>query len=245
PNRYFIELAYHGAPFHGWQRQPQSPSVQQAIEEALATVLRKPVEILGCGRTDTGVHASNYYAHFDTDEALNSETLKSVNALCGKNIVLQKFHPVDPGAHARFDATSRSYQYHIHFNENPFILQTSWYWYHYKPNFDLMMEAAASLLEFEDFNSFCKSRSDAKTTICKLSRVEWEISEDAAVLHISSDRFLRGMVRLITGALIEVGQKKLSISDFKSQVKAGIRVGSALSVPAHGLFLSDIQYPYI
>lgn len=243
--RYFLDLSYHGGDFHGWQRQPESISVQEKLESALSTALRQPIEVTGCGRTDTGVHASEYYAHFDCAGSMDESLLRKVNALCGKSIAVHRFILVADTAHARYDASSRSYRYHIHFRENPFKLDTSWYWKHSPPNFEKMQQAAELLLRQKDFASFCKTNSDAKTTLCDVRSAQWKAEEAEAVFEITADRFLRGMVRLITGALMEVGQGKVSLEEFEKSLKAGVRIGHAISVPAQGLFLHSIRYPYL
>ena len=196
--RYFLELAYNGTRFCGWQMQPNAPSVQERIEKVLSTILRQPIEIVGCGRTDTGVHASYYVAHFDCETDLSDHFLDRANKMLGHDIALKTLKPVAPDSHARFDATLRSYEYHITAIKNPFATETEWHFSMYnKLDVAKMQKAAGILRGYQNFAPFCKTHSDAKTMQCDISRAEWIFTENNAVFHISANRFLRGMVRLI------------------------------------------------
>lgn len=245
--RYFIRLAYKGAAFHGWQSQPNAISVQQAIEEALSTVLRCHTSVVGAGRTDSGVHAACMYAHFDSVQPLVNKPilLRSLNTLVGWDIVIHDIIPVTDDAHARFDATSRTYKYLVTHIKNPFISHIAWF----NPSrldYVRMNEAAAMLLEVEDFTSFAKLHSDARTNICHVTKAVWQKSEcilDAYEFTISADRFLRNMVRAVVGTLVDVGRGKISLSQFREIVEAKDRCSAGTSMPAHGLTLYDITYP--
>lgn len=243
--RYFLKIAYDGTNFHGWQRQPNASSVQQTIEEALSTILRRRVEITGAGRTDTGVHAKVMYAHFDSDRLPDKNTfLSSLNKLVGNEISISDIREVADTAHARFDALSRTYKYYVTLSKNPFL-------YHYacrmhrKPDIGLMNEAAAILMETEDFTSFAKLHADARTNICDVSVAHWEEDSESEclVFTITANRFLRNMVRAVVGTLIEVGTGKITIDEFKKIIERKDRCAAGISMPAKGLFLTEIVYP--
>ncbi len=264
--RYFLKLAYNGAPFHGWQSQPNACSVQQTLEEALSVILRAPVSITGAGRTDTGVNARVMYAHFDTDHDMDSARLDdkkrfllSLNRLCGPDIAVENIIEVANDAHARFDASKRTYKYFVAFGKSPFLPGISW---HSPSPLDMekMNECAAILLSTEDFTSFAKLHSDAKTNICKVTRADWEEwnspflpesrpsepnSYNGIVFTISADRFLRNMVRAVVGTLVDVGRGKLTKDDFINIIEARDRCSAGTSMPPQALFLWDIEYPYI
>lgn len=245
-SRYFIRLGYRGAPFHGWQIQPNAVSVQEEVERALSTVLRVPVSIVGAGRTDTGVNARTMYAHFDYDGILpeKGKLLVSLNRLVGRDIALYDIIPVADDAHARFDAVERTYKYFVTFEKNPFFYQLSW---HCPNGLDIerMNEAARLLLETEDFTSFAKLHSDAKTNICHVTRAEWTIKGEMAVFTISADRFLRNMVRAVVGTLVDVGRRKMTVDDFKHIIQKKDRCAAGQSMPGEALFLWDVRYDYI
>ena len=245
--RYFLELSYNGANYHGWQIQPNSISIQSVLDAALSTLCAAPTFSLGCGRTDAGVHAKQFYAHFDTDKALNEDHIVNLNGMLPYDIAIKKIIQVHDDAHARFDASLRSYEYHMHFKKDPFLKHLSYY-YQYKRSFniDLMNECAAYLLSQNDFASFCKSNSNANTTFCKITEAKWvKPDEHSMVFHISADRFLRNMVRAIVGTLIDVGVGKISAEDFKNIVANKNRSDAGTSVPANGLYLTRVIYPFI
>lgn len=245
--RYFLQLAYDGTNYHGWQIQPNAISVQEVLDKALSTLCAEPIYSLGCGRTDTGVHAKDFYAHFDTSKELDDRLIINLNGILPDDIAAKRFIKVDDQAHARFDATLRSYEYHMHFHKDPFKNGYSYYFpYQRKPDVHLMNEAAKYLLEVNDFACFSKAHAGAKTTICKVSRAEWQIiNEDTIVFHISADRFLRNMVRAIVGTLIDVGNGKLTSEDLKKIIESKNRSMAGTSVPGNGLYLCEIKYPYI
>ena len=232
----FLHLSYRGEPFHGWQRQPNAVSVQQTVEEALQTVLRVPVPIVGAGRTDTGVNARCMYAHFDLPEIENPESrirnsIQGLNRLCGRDISIHRIIPVADDAHARFDAVQRTYKYFVTTGKSAFLHPLSWH----SPSpldVDAMNDAAATLLQDTDFTSFAKLHSDAKTNVCDVREARWE-------------RFLRNMVRAVVGTLVEVGRGKMSLLGFRDVVEARDRCSAGTSMPPQALTLWDVRYPYI
>lgn len=246
--RYFLELAYNGTRFCGYQEQPETITVQSTIETALATVLRVPTKIVGCGRTDSGVHALQYYAHFDSVEQLDQNFVYKLNSLVGNDIVFYNIHLVDDEAHARFDAQSRAYQYIVDLRRNPFRQETAFYCrYGDALDLDKMQAAAQLLLNYQDFTTFCKSKTDVKTKLCDLRRSEWVYNEveQELVYYVQADRFLRGMIRLIVGMCLNVGKGKLELSTVQKALEEKNILISALSAPPQGLYLMDIRYDYI
>lgn len=245
--RYFVELAYNGKAYFGWQRQPNAISVQQTIEEALSTILRSEIVITGCGRTDTGVHAKQYFIHFDFDGTFPKGFLSRINKFLPQDIVFYNLFPVKPEAHTRFDAYERSYEYHLTFQKTPFYADTS---YHFpfaaQLNFEKIQKANQLLLQYEEFFPFCKTNTDVKTMKCALSRAAWEHpNEQSAIFHITANRFLRGMVRLIVGMNLNIGLEKTSLEELKKAMDHQTRLKKSLSVPPQGLFLTGIKYPYL
>lgn len=254
--RYFMKLAYRGAPFHGWQRQPNAGSVQQTIEEALSTILRTDTPITGAGRTDTGVNARCMIAHFDSDSPLcqSESIIRSLNTLVGPDIAIRSLSPVHSEAHARFDATSRTYHYYAVSSKSPFFYPLSWK----APadlDYRLMNQAAEMLLETEDFTSFAKLHTDTRTNICRVTEAHWYPTDElpgaylssepgAHVFVISADRFLRNMVRAVVGTLVDVGRHKLTLDGFRNIILAKDRCSAGTSMPPQALFLWDVTYPY-
>ena len=244
--RYFMRLSYRGAAYHGWQIQPQDTSVQQTIEEALATLLRVKTPITGAGRTDAGVNARLMVAHFDTAEPIadTARLVHSLNALLPADIAIHTIVPVHDDAHARFDATSRTYKYFAVTHKDPFRYPLSW---RCAPDldFNLMNEAAAKLLEFTDFTSFSKLHTDVKTNNCRVTHAAWTNEGDGQwVFTITADRFLRNMVRAVVGTLVEVGRHKMTIEEFCQVIERKDRCAAGTSMPGNALFLWDITYPY-
>ncbi|MFI3298532.1 MAG: tRNA pseudouridine(38-40) synthase TruA [Rikenellaceae bacterium] len=239
--RYFIELAYKGTNYNGWQRQPNAQSVQQTIEQGMSTLLRRPITITGCGRTDTGVHSSNYYAHFEYegDKTLDSHFIYHLNAILPRDIAV--YDVFQTHKHARFDAQSREYQYFIATRKDPFALGQVWF---LKGELDVekMQCAADKLLEYSDFSSFEKLHSDNKTSLCKITRAEWHSQENRLVFTIAADRFLRGMVRAIVSTLVDVGRGKITPEGFAAIIEAKNRSKASGAAPADGLFLTRIEY---
>lgn len=243
--RYFIRLKYDGAAYHGWQSQPGNVNtVQGTIEEVWSKLLREPIEIVGCGRTDTGVHALDYYIHMDSKVPIDERLLGRANMMLPKDIALVSLHEMPTETHARFDATSRSYQYHIHFNKDPFLQGKSYYYPFAELDKTKLQAAAQLLLEYEDFDTFCKTNTDVKTKKCYLTRSEWVFDGNRAVYHISANRFLRGMIRLIVGMCIQVATGKLDLDYVRQQMDTKLPLDKALSAPAEGLYLCDIKYDY-
>lgn len=247
-NRFFLEIAYDGTAYHGWQIQPNAISVQEKLNNALHTFLREEIETLGAGRTDTGVHAKTLYVHFDTTSSILMDNpyraLQSINALLPYDIAVQRIIPVANDAHARFDATERSYQYHIHTKKNPFLINKSWL-LREAPDIDKMNQAAAYLIGKKDFECFSKSNTQVFTNICTIKEARWEKSGDNYVFYITADRFLRNMVRAIVGTLLEIGTKGKPISYIQEVLESKNRSKAGVSVPAHGLYLTRVIYPYI
>lgn len=245
--RHFIHLAYLGANFHGWQRQPHDVSVQQALEEALAKYFRLEIPVTGAGRTDAGVNASMMIAHCDLPEPLADDkaAVRALNSILGRDIAVYSITPMHPEAHARFDAVKRTYRYFAHTVKDPFTGGLSWQ----APatlDFDAMNEAGKILLETSDFTSFSKLHTDVKTNICAVSEARWFPLEAPGhwCFQISADRFLRNMVRAVVGTLVEVGRGKLTLDGFRDVIDRRDRCAAGTSMPASPLFLHTILYPY-
>lgn len=244
-----MRLAFRGEPFHGWQRQPADISVQQVMEEALATVLRlpEPVAVTGAGRTDAGVNASMMPAHFDAILPMSPEVLaRALNSIIGRDIAVEEIVEVHPGAHARFDATSRTYHYYAVSEKSPFVYPLTWR----APaslDYDAMNSAARLLLSTSDFTSFAKLHSDARTNICRVDRAEWIATPGGRGMTfvITADRFLRNMVRAVVGTLVEVGRGKLSADGFAEIIARRDRCAAGTSMPPRALFLARVTYPYL
>lgn len=243
--RYFIEFAYNGKNYCGWQSQPHSPSVQETLNKALSTLLKAPIDVVGAGRTDTGVHARQMFAHFDHEEIAGTDQLvKRLNSFLPKDIVVYRFIPLHDEAHARFDATSRTYEYHIHTFKDAFDHENSWYNFH-PLDVDKMNEAAQLLFSYTDFKCFSKAHTDVKTYNCDIREARWAQDGNKLVFTITADRFLRNMVRAIVGTLVNVGLGKITLNDFKEIIESRDRSRAGFSVPAHGLYLTKVIYPYL
>lgn len=243
--RYFIELSYDGTNYHGWQVQPNAVTVQEVLDRALSTVLRTPIETVGCGRTDTGVHATEFFAHYEVESSMTiDKVVHSLNGILPSDIAIKNIFPVDDEMHARFSATLRSYQYHIHFNKDPFKHGYSWL-LRDEPDIDLMNQAAQIIMQYTDFSCFSKSNTQVKTNNCKISRAEWVRTDDGMVFHISADRFLRNMVRAVVGTLLMVGRKEITPEGVREIINSKDRSNAGTSVPACGLYLTEVKYPFI
>ena len=240
--RYFIEFSYCGKKYHGWQIQPESISVQEKLNEALSTIFRQKIEVVGAGRTDTGVHASQMFAHFDIENEITDDIVFKLNSILPDDIAIYQVFLVDDSKHARFDAISRTYQYKIWLGRNPFLLDFSWQIHSLKPNVSKMNEAAKILLEYEDFQCFSKVKTNVHTFNCTIFEAFWVQNGNELTFTISANRFLRNMVRAIVGTLIDVGLEKISIDDFRKIIESKNRSNAGLSVPAKGLFLTTINY---
>ena len=242
--RFFITLSYDGTRYHGWQVQPNGPSVQEKLQWALSTILRQDIQVTGAGRTDAGVHARMMVAHFDVETMhyeLQDLTYK-LNRLLPQDIAIQKMEPVSDEMHARFSATSRTYHYYIHTVKDPFLRAYSCE-LHYPLEFQLMNEAAAILMTYEDFGAFCKAHADVKTTLCHITAAQWlQTSPSSWYFEITANRFLRNMVRAVVGTLIDVGRGRLSLDDFRKVVEGKRRTEAGESMPANALFLEEVKY---
>lgn len=244
--RYFLRLSYCGAEFHGWQIQPNAVSVQSVIQDAMSTVLRHPIEIVGAGRTDTGVNAKEMYAHFDFDGILpdKNKFILSLNRLVGRDIAIHDVISVRQDAHARFDATARTYKYFVNHTKSPFNYRYSWYCQHHL-DYSKMNEACEILKKHIDFTSFSKLHTDVKTNNCKIYYAKWEREGDMMVFTIKADRFLRNMVRAIVGTLVDVGRGKLDLKGFERIILAKNRCSAGISMPGNALFLWKVDYDYL
>lgn len=241
--RYFITFSYDGTAYHGWQIQPHSVSVQEELQKALSTLLRKPMEVVGAGRTDTGVHARKMVAHFDSESELEcSQLVYKLNKLLPRDIAVQQIERVEEDMHARFSAKSRTYHYYVHLDKNPFLRSYSWQVYG-NPDFDLMNRAAAVLMEYTDFTSFSKVNTDTKTNDCTITEAHWDrVGEGQWRFTITANRFLRNMVRAIVGTLMEVGRGRMTIEQLRNVVDAKDRCRAGDSVPGNALFLVEVKY---
>ena len=242
--RYFLELSYNGSAYHGWQRQPNASSIQQVLEEALSTLLRKKTTIVGAGRTDTGVHAKQIFAHFDAEiTAMEVNNLAfRLNRFLPNDIVVIAIHPVKHDAHARFDATSRSYEYHITQRKDPFDSEFA-YCFNFSLDIEAMNTAAKMLLTHTNFKCFSRSKTDVKTFDCNITEVFWEQHNHKFIFQVSANRFLRNMVRAMVGTLLDIGTGKYGLSDFQSILESQDRTKAGSSAPAQGLFLTQVRYP--
>lgn len=244
--RYFMELSYKGTAYNGWQRQDNAPSVQQTLEEAMSKLLREKIAVTGAGRTDTGVHAAYYILHFDSENPIKnpSDFIYHLNSVLPRDIAAYSLTEVSDSAHARFDAVSREYKYYISTVKDPFTWETAWI---FKGNLDIeaMNEAAEVLLRTEDFTTFGKLHSGNKTNICKVTHAEWKKQDNVLIFTIRADRFLRNMVRSVTGTLVDVGRGKVSAEEFGDIVLSRDLSRATNSAPAQGLFLTDVKYPEV
>lgn len=241
--RYFIHLAYNGTRYHGWQIQPDAITVQEELEKCLSLKLGEKISLTGCGRTDTGVHARNFYAHFDVEKEISNceEFVHRLNIFLPNDIVIYKCWKVDNDLHARFDAKSRTYRYYISQTKNPFHIQDAFYYYG-RLNIELMQDAAKILFEYTDFTSFSKLHTQVKTNNCKIMEARFFEDNGLLVFEIKADRFLRNMVRAVIGTLLEVGRGKLSVEQFRGVIESKNRCSAGSSMPAHALFLEDVTY---
>lgn len=241
--RYFIELSYNGTAYHGWQIQPKVITVQEVLEDALSTVLNEKVGVMGAGRTDTGVHAKQMFAHFDTEATFTeADLVYKLNSFLPFNIAVADVFKVQPEAHARFDAIRRSYLYRVGFKKNVFTHRNA---YLLKQPLDMAaMNAAAKILfEYKDFQCFSKTHTDVKTYYCDIMKAKWFLRDDELHFTITANRFLRNMVRAIVGTMINVGLGKISLDDFHAIIASKNRSEAGFSVPAHGLYLTEVAYP--
>lgn len=241
--RYFIELSYNGKAYHGWQNQPNAITVQEVLEKALSTILKSEISIVGAGRTDAGVHASQMFAHFDYDENFEAKDLVyKLNSFLPKDVAIQQIFKVKPEAHARFDAVSRTYHYKVSTSKNVFDYDFA-YEVQLPLNVDAMNKACKILFEYRDFQCFSKSNTDVKTYNCDIKEAYWTSNNNQLIFTITADRFLRNMVRAIVGTMVNIGLGKLKSEDLHAIIKSKDRGEAGFSVPAHGLYLTEIVYP--
>jgi tRNA pseudouridine38-40 synthase len=242
--RYFLRLSYSGGPFHGWQIQPNALAVQAVVNEQLSTLFQEPVNVVGAGRTDAGVHAKEMYAHLDLTKPIENPALalNRLNKMLGKAIAAHAFIPVSPQAHARFDAQSRSYQYYIHQQKDPFKVGFSAYW-RYPLSESKMQEAAKLLVGERDYRAFSKSKTQTHTNICNISKACWEHDGHQWVFHITANRFLRNMVRAIVGTMLQIGRGRMEPGFITDIIESKDRRRAGESAPAEGLYLTKITYP--
>ena len=242
--RYFLVIKYCGLKYHGWQRQPNSISVQETVEDAISTILRQKISVIGAGRTDAGVHAIKMYAHFDANfnEEIESKLLSLLNSFLDYSISIKKIFKVIDNAHARFDAISRTYKYKISFFKDPFR-NGRYFELRDEINFENIKIASESLLSHIDFKSFSKTKSNVKNYLCDISKAEWKLKNDRAIFTITANRFLRNMVRAIVGTLVEVGKNRISVDEFNDIIILKDRKKAGFSVPACGLYLVNVEYP--
>lgn len=241
--RYFIELSYNGTAYHGWQIQPKAITVQEVLEDALSTVLNDEISVMGAGRTDTGVHATQMFAHFDSERLFDTDDLVyKLNSFLPFNIAITDVFKVKPEAHARFDAIRRSYLYRISLKKNVFTHRNAYY---IKQELDVeQMNAAAKILfEYKDFQCFSKTHTDVKTYYCDIMKARWFVRDGEIQFAITADRFLRNMVRAIVGTMINIGLGKMSVEDLHTIIQSKNRSEAGYSVPAHGLYLTEVVYP--
>ena len=243
--RFFIKFSYKGTNYHGWQIQPNAIAVQEVLNNALSTILNQKIDCMGAGRTDTGVHAREMFAHFDTNSEFELKTtIHKLNSFLPNDITVFDIIKVHNDAHARFDAKKRTYEYHIHNFKDSFLEDLSWY-YHQKLDLDLMNEASKILLNHTDFQAFSKVNTDVNSFDCKIFQADWIQINNQLIFTITADRFLRNMVRAIVGTLVYVGLKKITVEDFENIIESKNRNNAGFSVPAQGLFLTKIEYDFI
>ncbi|PWH83110.1 tRNA pseudouridine(38-40) synthase TruA [Algibacter marinivivus] len=241
--RYFIELSYNGTAYHGWQNQPNGITVQEVVEKGLSTLLNEPVSVMGAGRTDAGVHATQLFAHFDTAVVFDAPDLVfKMNSFLPNDVAITTIFEVKPDVHARFHAISRAYLYRVTVKKNVFTVENSFY---VKQALDVekMNEASKILLTYKDFQCFSKSKTDVKTYHCDIMQAEWVLKNDELHFVIKANRFLRNMVRAIVGTLINIGLGKMEVDELHTIIESKNRSEAGFSVPAHGLYLTKIEYP--
>jgi tRNA pseudouridine38-40 synthase len=244
--RYFIRLSYKGTHYNGWQIQPGVNTVQEMLNKKLSLLLKEEIYTVGAGRTDTGVHATCFYAHFDSENQFIDDHKETIiyhlNCILPRDISIYDFFKVNMGAHARFSALSRTYQYRIARIKNPFTIESAWY-YHKPLDLKMMNIAAQVLFEYNDFTSFSKLHTDVKTNNCIIKEACWINQNEEFIFIIKADRFLRNMVRAIVGTLLMVGSGKMSVEKFRKVIEKRDRAAAGISVDARGLYLIDIEYP--
>lgn len=242
--RYFIKFSYSGKNYFGYQIQPREISVQEVLEKALSTILRENIKTTGAGRTDTGVHAKQFFAHFDTEKPIDEKLIYQLNSFLPADISVHRIFSVKPDLHARFDAKFRTYEYYISLEKNPFTQESAWQLWRRNLDVERMNEACKILFEYEDFTSFSKLHTGNKTNNCRIYKAEWEQNGTELKFTISADRFLRNMVRAIVGTMIEIGNGKLEPKALRQIIEDKNRNSAGTSAPAHGLFLVEVGYDF-
>ena len=241
--RYFLEVSYKGTNYSGFQIQHNANTIQAEIEKAFAIFFKEKIDLVGSSRTDAGVHALKNYFHFNSDKDISSSNLYNLNSILPGDIVLKSIAPVKEFAHCRFDALSREYKYYIYNQKNPFLAERAFY-FPYKLDKDLMEEAASIIPEYEDFTSFSKRNTQVKNFKCRIIESKWIEEDGCLVFNINANRFLRGMVRALTATMLKVGRRKMSISGFRNVIESKNCTQASFAVPAHGLFLVDVNYSF-
>lgn len=243
--RYFIEVSYKGTNFHGWQKQPNAPTIQEELEKAFEIILRQSVEVVGSSRTDAGVHAEQQFAHFDWETAIKApeRIVLGLNSVLSQDISVKQLTLVREGTHSRFAATHRCYEYRIIRQKNPFLSDLA---YLFRPalNVEKMNEVAKLLLQYNDFECFSKTHTDVKTFLCQIEYAYWQSTSNGLTFYIKANRFLRGMVRAIVGTLLEIGRERMTIEQFEQIILSKNRKKAAAQAPACGLFLTEVGYEW-
>jgi len=240
--RYFLEVAYKGTNYSGFQIQQNANSIQAEIENAFGVLQNKKITLTGSSRTDAGVHALQNFFHFDFDDPLHAHFAYKMNAILPADIVIHQLIPVKDEAHCRFDALYREYKYFIYWHKNPFLKDRAFY-FPYKLHFEHMHQVAEILREYTDFTSFSKRNTQAKTAICQIIESRWDVEKDQAIFSVKADRFLRGMVRALVATMLKLGREKISIDEFRNIIENKDCTKASFAVPAHGLFLIRVKYP--
>lgn len=241
-SRYFLELAYKGTGYSGFQVQHNAVTIQSEVEKAISILHKEKVLLTGSSRTDSGVHALQNYFHFDFEGELNKQFVYKMNAILPPSIVIKNLMCVKPEAHCRFDAINREYGYHIYRFKNPFINDISYY-YPFKLSFDHLNQAASIIKEYSDFTSFSKRNTQVKSFLCNIETSEWVIENDQLIYKVTANRFLRGMVRALTATMLKVGRQKMGLEEFRAVIEVKDCTMASFAVPAHGLFLSRVNFP--
>ena len=241
--RFFLEVSYHGKNYSGFQVQENANTIQAEIEKVCSILFKSSIEMTGSSRTDSGVHALSNFFHFDTAVEIDNRSAYKLNAILPADIVIKRIIPIPATAHSRFDATSRSYEYRLYKKKNPFLNDRAFF-FPYKLNLEAMQEAASLLTQYTDFSSFSKRNSQVKTHQCKIMRSEWVNADEELTYHVQANRFLRGMVRGLTGTMLKVGTGKTSLTEFKDIIESLDATRANFAVPGHGLFLVKVEYPY-
>ncbi len=242
--RYFLEVSYMGTAYSGFQVQGNAHTIQAEVEKAFEVLQKERVTMTPSSRTDAGVHALQNYFHFDYEGVVHPQFVYKINAILPDDVVIKQLIAVGPGAHSRFDALSREYKYYIYQHKDPFLPDRAFF-FPYKLGMDRLQQAAAIVREYEDFTSFSKRNTQVKTFNCRILESEWFWEDDCMVYHVKADRFLRGMVRALTATMLKIGRDKMSLDEFRAIIQAKDCTRASFAVPAKGLFLVKVDYPYL